>query len=571
MACKSCRFRKIKCDRGHPVCENCKLRGAKCTYEGERPKRRWTEDDSRRNSKREWVWFSKNAGNQPVFEEIEGISPIQPQTMPSSTDDAQNPGPSDPHLDFLQTRTHDAPDISPRSVAPVLRPEPFTLIDSLLLGDGSHAPQDTSPALWARMSNGDEYTGPSSGISAISDTGLKWIREHVPNSDSLCRVIQEIRNGILNHLRQPKFMPPPLQLSLGAQSDFVALDHSKIMEYVDAYFSSVQIIFPILDKPTFLEQLAQFGSGPSNTTHSWNALLNAVLASGCRASLSDETPEAFQQSGCKAWTFFQKALSYESRIFHDSADLLAAQAFAVMTVFAQGLSSPQRLEYTLCSTAARLAQSLALHCYAPGEWNITERERLERDRVFWVIFCLDKTISLRCGRPAIIQDAEVSCPFPRNIPIKSEDWASGENPDSVQTLDFFLCFARFARICGRITQDLYSAAALYLPSTELQGKAKDILEQMDSWCTMIPADIKPGKPIGRLCDTSRLSRTQIVVLHSSYYYALCAVYRRFSPMFNRDRNEVSLPPSTHPTHIEAARSVALLTKHLDVESVTPAW
>lgn len=42
-------------------------------------------------------------------------------------------------------------------------------------------------------------------------------------------------------------------------------------------------------------------------------------------------------------------------------------------------------------------------------------------------------------------------------------------------------------------------------------------------------------------------------------------------MFSQDRTSVSLSHNAHPTHIEAARSMALLTKYFYVESFTPGW
>ncbi|KAL2851931.1 hypothetical protein BJY01DRAFT_244865 [Aspergillus pseudoustus] len=220
-----------------------------------------------------------------------------------------------------------------------------TLLDRLL--EGQNPCCETGPALWVRVNNGDEYTGPSSGIFAISDRGLRWIREYIPDSDGLCRITQEIGTGITNLLRHPKSVPLNLPLSPVALADPCITTDSTIIKYVEAYFSTVQMTFPVLDKPTFLAQLAQFGTSPNNNTHSWDALLNAVLASGCRAALSDETPEAFQKSTHEAWRYFQKALSHESAIFHGSTDLLAAQALvfyypftALTTIFIHVLSSP---------------------------------------------------------------------------------------------------------------------------------------------------------------------------------------------------------------------------------------
>ncbi|CAH0024658.1 unnamed protein product [Clonostachys rhizophaga] len=228
-----------------------------------------------------------------------------------------------------------------------------TLLDRILEGKDRECTKDRNPALWMRSIDGDEYTGPSSGISTISDLGLNWVRHNVPDSQVLCETIQDIRNGVLSHLRQPKCVPQVLPLVVSAP-----------------------FIFPVLDRAKFLSQLETYGTRQSISKNpSWQALLSAVLASGCRAALSAETAEAFKKSGQEAWGYFQNALSFEPRIAHGSTDLMAVQAIAIMTIFAQGLSGPQRLEYTLSSIAARLAQSVALNRHPSPHWSLSEEEQ----------------------------------------------------------------------------------------------------------------------------------------------------------------------------------------------------
>lgn len=300
------------------------------------------------------------------------------------------------------------------------------------------------------------------------------------------------------------------------------------------------------------------GMGPP----SWHALLNAVLASGCRAALSDnKTAAAFQASGRAAWAFFQNALTYEPLIIHHATDLTAVQAMAVLTVFAQGLSNPQRLEYTLCSMAVRLAQGLVLHRRLgrlATEWSLTEGEQRQRDRVFWVIYGLDKTIALRCGRPAVLQDDEISCRFPRRVRVHTDD---------VDGLDFFLCFIRMTRICGAVARQLYSVAALSTPSYQLKGTTDQLLADVAQWRETIPTRLRPGRPIHAIA-SSTAARLQLLVLHATYFYVQCAIYRRFTPLFTPGEEA---NPETIKGIVEAARALVLLTKHLDVESFTPAW
>lgn len=482
----------------------------------------------------------------------------------------QSPGNTNAHSNRLTTTMATADD----DVA-----EP--LLDRILGGFDIGCLKDRHPAVWMRAGDGDEYTGPSSGISSISDLGLKWIRDHVQGSDTLCSTILDIRDSVLSHLRQPKCVPRGPCSSPGTPPGLKPILASDVAKYVDAYFSTVQTIFPILDRAEFEAQLATHGIDPPAAMYSWNALLNAVLASGCRAALSDETAEAFQASGREAWDYFQNALYYEAKINHGATDLSAVKALAVMTVFAQGISSPQRLEYTLSSAASRLAQSIALNHRPPRAWSLTESEQRERNRLFWSLYCLDKTIALRCGRPAIIHDQDISCCFPHGIQVsQGQDLGIGMGQgqgqgqqQQQQHFDFFLSLTKLARICGNISQRLYSASALCSPSPALHATAVQTLQDLETWRQGIPPEMQPGKPFGRICGASGPARTQLLVLHSSYHYALCAIYRRFSPIFTQDDVEARRfnPQTTHASHIEAARSMVLLTKYLDIESFTPGW
>ncbi|KAH7134298.1 fungal-specific transcription factor domain-containing protein [Dactylonectria macrodidyma] len=572
MACKSCRARKIKCDQTRPACQNCRLRSSHCTYVGERRTRPVTD--------------GSGTARRPS---LSSHYPRTPSTLPVVAPSSQSISEGDDHDEERQPiRGTGDPGLSPtangqpptsneivvRTNSRLEAEHPSTLLDRILDGDDGKYDRGCHPAVWMRVEDGDEYTGPSSGICTISDLGLNWLRSHVADSEELCETIQDIRNTLLAHLRQAKCMPRGISspCTHGRGPTLKPMRSGVVRKYVEAYFSTVQTTFPVLDREQFELQLATFGADQNRGPSSWRALFSAVLASGCRAALSLETAEAFQESGRESWEYFQNALSYESEIIHNATDLMAVQAYAVMTVFAQGLSSPQRLEYTLCSIASRLAQSIGLHRHPSQEWNLGNDEKLHRTRVFWVIYCLDKTIALRCGRPSAINDDEVSCTFPRSVRLASH----GESPQGTasagQDFDFFLSFTKLARICGAVSRRLYSATSLYTPSAHLLETMDHLLQDLDRWKQQIPSEVQPGRPFARIANARGLSRFQLLVLHSSYYYVSCAICRRFMPLFTNNENDQSvITQRTIKRNIEAARCMVLLTKHLDVESFTPGW
>ncbi|UPL04054.1 hypothetical protein LCI18_014988 [Fusarium solani-melongenae] len=583
MACKTCRARKIRCDQTRPVCHNCRLRSSQCTYAGERRIRRRAHGGivAHRHS---LANADTNRSRTPS-----SMPQVRLPSVSASEDDDQNDDGqlvyvtnSSNHGNTVNTGTRACPPAYGTNIVVQTLDNPDNpdndylapVLDRILdADDGEHA-QGGHPALWIRAEDGDEYTGLSSGVSIVSDLGLSWIRNHIPDSDGLCETIQDIRNTILAQLRRPKCIPQAVSCGYanGAVPGLKPTSPAVVKKYVDAYFSTVQTIFPVLDREQFETQLATFGTDANCKSSSWKALLSAVLASGCRAALSNETAEAFQQSGHESWEYFRVALSYESEIVHGTTDLMAVQAFTVLTIFAQGLSCPQRLEFTLCSIASRLAQSIGLYHHPSQKWNLSEEEKFHRARVFWVIYCLDKTIALRCGRPSAINDDEISVCFPRGAQMSCHDHSHPGITDRGQEFDFFLSFTKLARICGAVSRRLYSATALSSSSTQLSTTFDRLLMDLEGWKQAIPAKIQPGSPFGQIADPKGLSKFQLLVLHSSYYYVLCAIYRRFTPLFTENETaQTAVTERTMKKNIGAARSIALLTKHLDVESLTPTW
>jgi hypothetical protein len=66
----------------------------------------------------------------------------------------------------------------------------------------------------------------------------------------------------------------------------------------------------------------------------------------------------------------------------------------------EAIGSPS-LEYMLCSSAARLALSKGLHRKPSIQWGLSEVETLQRSLLFWSVYCYDRQISSRSGRPPV--------------------------------------------------------------------------------------------------------------------------------------------------------------------------
>ncbi|KAH8596177.1 fungal-specific transcription factor domain-containing protein [Bisporella sp. PMI_857] len=590
MACEECRKNKRKCDKVKPSCRRCRLRSLSCNYVGER-----LLGQKLQNMQAESLSGSTRSGQTSTSNEQHFTESAMTDVSSRTAREAIAPRNSSPYSNISTLNTSlSATQRSPtRATGSIAEPEPspslfqlrqssrrpkdhVNLLDQILSGEEAVNLTNNYAAIWIKTLDGDEYTGPSSGISLFSDVGLEWIQANFDEAHESCTILKNATGEAFNHLQMLRYLPSNPWASATQRPPSKPYPSIPVTwEYVNAYFRDIQCLFPILDRSVFENHLNAYFQDPTKFGTAWSALLNAVLAAGCRAMLSAETSMAFEHSAAEGWSYFEKAIDLVVDLVYKPTNVMIVQALAVMTVYAQALSSPQRLEYTFCSIAAQVSQSLGMHRQPLPCWDLAEDEIQERNSLFWVVYILDKTIALRHGRPPVIDDDEISCTFPHGIHGNAiADRGSDVNNDR---FDFLLTFVQFARLCGKIGKQLYSASALSRSSQDLLSIAATLSDDLSRWCKSIPSAIRPGAGFRSLGVPTDVPFIQALILNFNYHYGVCAIYRRFNAMFTHC--EFQLRPMALPETqliadtycLEAARSTILLTKHLEIESYTPGW
>ncbi|KAF7941637.1 uncharacterized protein EAE97_006474 [Botrytis byssoidea] len=182
----------------------------------------------------------------------------------------------------------------------------------------------------------------------------------------------------------------------------------------------------------------------------WYALRNTVYAS-CYRLGSSNMPYSNMSGEIQgqAWRYFEKALDVHTELLYGSTGLMAVQALTAMGFFAEGLAGPS-LAYMLVSCATRLAQAKGLHRQPAQSWNLPLAKQQHRVRLFWTLYILEKHISYRSGRPSIIEDDDISCPFP-----------STQLANNTTYIDPFIYIIQHAQISSRIAKQLTSGSSLF--------------------------------------------------------------------------------------------------------------
>lgn len=102
------------------------------------------------------------------------------------------------------------------------------------------------------------------------------------------------------------------------------------LQYSDRDFTIS--LFPILDRRVFEDRLHLYFQDPTRIDIPWSALLNTVLASGCRVVLSAETPDAFERSGREGWDYFQNAVDLIAQLLYKPSNITVVQVHILTLV-----------------------------------------------------------------------------------------------------------------------------------------------------------------------------------------------------------------------------------------------
>lgn len=136
--------------------------------------------------------------------------------------------------------------------------------------------------------------------------------------------------------------------------------------------------------------------------------------------------------------------------------------------------------WAFVSKASLLAQAMGMNTSTAMNSEVSE-ERQYKTRLFWGLYCLEKSIALRLGRCSTIRDHDITIPQPLREQRTSPDWFSSL-PDGVE-----LC-----RLFGLVFDELFSPSALVQPVSVRRSRAK-----------VLSAKIEQRIASRAVCDVSR--------------------------------------------------------------------
>jgi hypothetical protein len=200
-----------------------------------------------------------------------------------------------------------------------------------------------------------------------------------------------------------------------------------------------------------------------------------------------------------------------------------------------------------------------------GGYGLSDIDVEQRRNVFWIALSLEKSISIRSGRPSLFSDDDIGVELPpalphTGIPLSHED----------SVLDTFRSISKLALLESRVYNKLYSARSQTKSELERLKWVGALDKELTQWKMELPREIRPECPIR--CHPKHLM--SVIMVHFSYYNCLVALHRGSvhhgswlavkKPSIAKDARSLGLNPRVFESGaicLNAARQVIGLLNH----------
>ncbi|KAI0138670.1 fungal-specific transcription factor domain-containing protein [Hypoxylon sp. NC0597] len=193
--------------------------------------------------------------------------------------------------------------------------------------------------------------------------------------------------------------------------------------FIGLFWQSFQTSLPVLDEVAFKEHYQSLWTA-SGRERKPSALVDIVIALCMQYGVAQE-PGIGSTSSAAASTRSEKDglnASVAGRWYYqrcqnlltnelESPTIYTLQCHILSTTYLCAGSFPNMADST-CTLAVRTAYMLGLHLDPPEETPLREREL--RKRLWWTLYVFDSKISMKLGRPFLLEHSDTTCSLPRD-------------------------------------------------------------------------------------------------------------------------------------------------------------
>ncbi|RKL32848.1 hypothetical protein BFJ72_g10348 [Fusarium proliferatum] len=257
----------------------------------------------------------------------------------------------------------------------------------------------------------------------------------------------------------------------------------EVLSGVNKFLATFNTILPLFHPQRLLSRISLWYEQPHQQNTSTWAAINVVLSLAYRHIPDEEKPPIYS-----TLHFMNKAQSVLNDIMLGDSSLLDVQTIVGMVVLLQATSDLKPAS-ALIPIALRLAHGLQLHSRSNSD-HLTASESLERDRVFWIAYILDRDISMRTKLPPIQSQNDISIDWPSAVPTDGAGMLY--TADSSSSFNFFLSRVQLAHMQGEVYEAMLSKSPTASDAYVRFDNVTRIHQMLDDWLARIPFEFSPS-------------------------------------------------------------------------------
>lgn len=282
-------------------------------------------------------------------------------------------------------------------------------------------------------------------------------------------------------------------------------------ELIDAYFTWVHPIVPVINRTQFMNQYRDAKNPPSLL------LLQAVLLAGSRVCNNSQLMDANGSTNPAALTFYKRAKALYDANYEDDR-VTIVQSLLLMGWYWEGPEDVTKNVFYWSRVATIVAQGSGMHRSVEQSQLSLSDKRLWK-RIWWTLFTRDRSVAVALGRPVHINldDSDVEMLTEDDF-IEGDTEGGGEFPPDPIHVQFFLQYVKLCEIMGLVLSQQYSVAS--------KGRQRNAIDLTHS--DMALADWLQNCPKIVYWEVPR-HHFWSALLHSNYYTTLCLLHRAHMP------------------------------------------
>lgn len=329
---------------------------------------------------------------------------------------------------------------------------------------------------------------------------------------------------------------------------------------IELYFDHCNQAFPIFSRFAFLTSMLRhsFRTAADEGGAALRASAMAMLSLALRMHAMCET-ENVASGDEKAASYLERAATELTTLMLAKPSVAILQALVIVACAMLASTDPTSKASVVIAVAVRQAQSLDLHLLDTLA-GLSPAERLERIRIFWCLYILDKELSLRLCKPSLLSEDDLCVLSPQAVSEDRIGLLTSE--DGELQLSMFAARQQLSRIQSTVYARLYTFNARHTRVPEKEQAVEVLNVALQQWREAWLANYH----ILQMGTWSSWALIHVVRLHFAYFHTLAlanpkvpaddyAVRQKLDEVLRDSRSANEAFANIPPALLDSARAV----------------